>query len=83
MSRHITGQNRTQTSLFPEVLDDFVSEENPVRIIDIFVNELNLQDMGFHRVLPRKTGRPGYHPGTLLKLYIYGYLGTLGRLDEG
>lgn len=77
MSHHIQGQSRTQTTLFPEVLDDFVTEENPVRVIDLFVNEINLDSLGFHRVQPKQTGRPGYHPATLLKLYIYGYLNRI------
>lgn len=77
MSSHITGQSRTQTTLFPEALDDFVGEDNPVRIIDVFVNELSLQQMGFQRAVPKKTGRPGYHPATMLKLYIYGYLNRI------
>jgi len=77
MSHHIQGQSRTQTTLFPEVLDDFVTVENPVRVIDLFVNEINLDSLGFHRVQPKQTGRPGYHPATLLKLYIYGYLNRI------
>jgi len=77
MSHHIQGQSRTQSIRFPEVLDDFVTEDNPVRVIDVFVNEINLNSLGFHRVQPKQTGRPGYHPATLLKLYIYGYLNRI------
>jgi transposase len=74
MSNHIKGQSRTQTTLFPEALDDFVTEENPVRVIDLFVDELNLQLLGFEGVVAKHTGRPSYHPATMLTLYIYGYL---------
>lgn len=77
MSHHIQGQSRTQTTLLPEVLDDFVTEDNPVRVIDVFVNEINLESLGFNRVQAKQTGRPCYHPATLLKLYIYGYLNRI------
>lgn len=60
MSRHIKGQSRTQVTLFPEVLDDFVTEENPVRVIDVFVNGLDLMSLGFKRVNAKLTGRPGF-----------------------
>lgn len=74
MSRYIEGKSRTQMVLMPESLDDFVGEDNPVRVIDLFVDELDLQGLGFASAQPAVTGRPGYHPGLLLKLYIYGYL---------
>lgn len=77
MSNHIKGQSRTQATLFPEVLDDFIAEDNPVRVIDVFVDELNLEQMRFNRVIAKRTGRPGYHPATILKLYIYGYLNRI------
>lgn len=77
MSHHIRGKGRSQITLFPEVLDDFVSEENPVRVIDVFVDELDLAKLGFQSVIPKNTGRPGYHPAVLLKLYIYGYLNRI------
>ena len=77
MSSHIQGQDRSQATLFPEALDDFVSESNPTRVIDAFVDHLDLQDLGFNRITPASTGRPGYHPATLLKLYIYGYLNRI------
>lgn len=77
MSNHIKGQSRTQTTHFPEALDDFVTEENPVRVIDLFVDELNLQFLGFEGVVAKRTGRPGYHPATMLKLNIYGYLNRI------
>jgi len=63
----------------PEHLDDYVAVDNPVRVIDIFVDELDLASMGFTRVAPANTGRPAYHPAVLLKLYIYGYLTVFNR----
>jgi transposase len=77
MSRHIKGLSRTQATLFPEVLDDFISKENPVRVIDIFVDGLALDHLGFKNIKPKNTGRPGYHPAILLKIYIYGYLNRI------
>ncbi len=77
MKRFIEGQCRTQGALLPESLDDFVSETNPVRVIDVFVDELDLRKLGFAGVDPAATGRPAYHPGALLKLYIYGYLNRI------
>jgi transposase len=77
MSRYIEGQDRTQTILFPERLDDYLDEDNPVRAVDVFVEELDLVDLGFERAQPAGTGRPAYHPGTLLKVYIYGYLNRI------
>ena len=74
MKRFIEGVDRSQTTLFPERLEDWVSEDNPVRVIDVFVDELDLGALGFDRVVPLWTGRPAYHPSGLLKLYIYGYL---------
>lgn len=74
MSRYIKGKSRTQMVLMPKSLDDFVGEDNPVRVIDLFVDELDLQGLGFASAQPAVTGRPGYHAGLLLKLYIYGYL---------
>jgi transposase len=74
MSRFIKGQHRQQATLFPERIEDYITEENPVRFIDAFVNKLNLFELGFASVEPKATGRPAYHPSTMLKLYIYGYL---------
>src|SRR6478672_8268652 len=68
------GADRAQSTLLPESLDDWVDESNPVRVIDAFVDALNLAELGFDRVKPAVTGRPSYHPSCLLKLYIYGYL---------
>jgi transposase len=77
MSHHIKGQSRHQSTLFPEAIDDFVTEDNPIRVIDIFVDQLDLLDLGFEAVNAKETGRPGYHPATMLKLYIYGYLNRI------
>ncbi len=77
MSGFIEGSSRDQGTLFPERLDDLVAGDNPVRVIDAFVLALDLQALGFIRVQPKATGRPGYHPGVLLKLYLYGYLNRL------
>src|SRR4051812_38931906 len=74
MKRFIEGADRHQVTLLPECLDDYVGEDNPVRIVDAFVNELNLKALGFEGADPAATGRPAYHPSVLLKLYIYGYL---------
>ena len=74
MSRFIEGEERGQLSLLPTSLDDYVEEDNPVRVVDAFINELDLGTLGFAGVLPAATGRPSYHPATLLKLYLYGYL---------
>ena len=74
MSRFIEGQDRQQVTLLPECLDDFIGEDNPVRVVDAFVAELNLVELGFDRTVPARTGRPAYDPAVLLKVYIYGYL---------
>jgi transposase len=74
MSRFVEGEDRRQTTLLPSCLDDYVSEDNPARVVDVFVDELDLGTLGFDGVAPAPTGRPAYHPNTLLKLYIYGYL---------
>lgn len=77
MKRFIQGEDRTQGILLPELLDDYVAEDNPVRAIDVFVESLDLRTLGFEGVAPEATGRPAYHPSVLLKLYIYGYLNRL------
>jgi len=74
MKRFVAGQDRSQSTLFPERLDDFISEDNPVRVVDVFVDELDLAALGFEGAVAAETGRPSYHPVTLLKIYIYGYL---------
>src|SRR3982075_2240070 len=74
MKGFVQGADRQQTTLFPECLDDWVGESNPVRAVDVFVDALELRDLGFDGVDPAATGRPAYHPSPMLKLYIYGYL---------
>jgi transposase len=74
MKRFVEGTDRGQATLFPECLEDWIGEDNPVRVIDVFVEELDLGELGFDGVAPEATGRPSYHPSLLLKLYIYGYL---------
>lgn len=77
MRRFIQGENRTQVTLLPESLDDYVTDTNPVRVVDVFVAELDLGELGFEGVVPAETGRPAYHPADLLKIYIYGYLNRI------
>lgn len=74
MKRFIEGADRTQSTLLPDCLDDYIAADNPVRAVDAFVEELDLRVLGFEGAEPAATGRPGYHPAVLLKLYIYGYL---------
>jgi transposase len=74
MRRFVSGVDRGQSTLLPECLEDFIDDGNPVRVIDAFVDALDLAELGFDGVLPAATGRPSYHPSVLLKLYIYGYL---------
>jgi transposase len=71
---HIQGANRHEVILFPERLDDDIAEDNPIRFLDAFVDELDLDACGFRHAVPAATGRPGYAPGDLFKLYLYGYL---------
>jgi transposase len=77
MARYVEGWDRRQSFLLPECVDDYVDENNPVRVIEVFVDQLDLADLGFCRVVPADTGRPGYHPAVLLKLYLYGYLNRI------
>ena len=74
MKRFIQGESRTQCTLLPECLDDYIADTNPVRVVDVFVDELDLGNLEFEGVDPASTGRPSYHPAVLLKIYIYGYL---------
>jgi transposase len=74
MKRFVEGQDRSQLILLPDCLDDYVGEDNPVRIVDAFIDELVLAVLGFAGVVPEASGRPSYHPATLLKIYLYGYL---------
>ena len=83
---HITGTDRAQVLLLPDTVDDYVGPDNPVRFIDAFVDSLDLAGAGFERAEPKETGRPGYDPSDLLKLYIYGYLNRVRssrRLEGG
>src|ERR1700723_2645458 len=74
MHRLIDGEDRMQPALLPHSLEDYVDEENPVRVIEVFIDELDLAALGFSGMTPAATGRPAYHPSTLLKIYLYGYL---------
>src|SRR6266487_4873067 len=74
LRRFVEGTGRGQSTLFPECLEDWIGEDNPVRVIDVFVDEIDLAELRFGGVDPEATGRPSYHPSVLLKLYIYGYL---------
>ncbi len=73
MSGFIEGEDRFQVTMFPERLDDYVDEDSAVRVIDVFIDRLDISGLGF-RTEPNETGRPAYHPKTMLKLYVYGYL---------
>jgi len=77
MKRFILGQERTQSTLLPECLDDYVGEDSSVRVVDVFVDQLDLLGLGFEGADPAATGRPSYHPAVLLKIYIYGYLNRI------
>jgi len=77
MKRFIEGQDRSQVTLLPECLDDYIGEDNPVRVVDAFVDELDLEALGFEGATAAATGRPSYHPSVLLKLYVYGYLNRI------
>ena len=77
MKRFIEGRSRTQSTLLPDCLDDYVGEDNPVRVIEAFVGQLELKGLGFAGAEPKATGRPAYHPAVLLKIYIYGYLNRI------
>ena len=77
IKRFIEGEARTQITLRPECLDDYVAEESPVRVVDVFVDKLDLGALRFEGVDPAATARPVYHPAILLKIYVYGYLNRL------
>src|ERR1700722_4423668 len=77
MHRIVDGEDRMQQALLPHSLEDYVSEENPVRVIEVFIDELDLAALGFAGMTPAATGRPAYHPATMLKIYLYGYLNRL------
>lgn len=77
MSRFIEGQDRSQVTLLPECLDDFIADDNPVRVVDAFIGELDMVALGFEGAIPATTGRPSYHPAVMLKVYLYGYLNRI------
>src|SRR5215471_5162982 len=77
MKRFVEGEDRRQGALLPHCLDDYVTENNPVRVIEAFIDELDLATLGFDGVVPETTGRPAYHPATLLEIYLYGYLNSI------
>src|SRR5271154_2279267 len=77
MKRFVEGEDRRQATLLPDSLEDYVTEDNPVRVVDVFIDELDLEALGFSGVVPEMTGRPAYHPATLLKIYLYGYLNRI------
>ena len=77
MKRFIEGENRFQSTLFPESLEDYIAEDNAIRVVDAFVDRLDLKQLGFDRAEPSETGRPGYLPATMLKIYVYGYLNRI------
>src|SRR3984893_2739262 len=77
MSGFIDEADRNQGTWLPERVEEYVSEENPVRVIDAFIGELDLAKLGFEGMEPKPTGRPGYHPATMLKIYLYGYLNRI------
>jgi transposase len=79
MKRFVEGTDRKQSTLFPECLEDWICEDNPVRVIEAFVEGLDLTELKFCGVDPEATGRPSYHPSVLLKLYVYGYLNGCSR----
>ena len=78
MGRFVEGEDRSQSLLLPESLDDYVGEDNPVRVIEAFIEALDLSEIGFYGMTPAVTGRPAYHPSTMLKIYLYGYLSVQG-----
>lgn len=77
MGRFVEGEDRRQDFLLPALLDDYVSEDNPVRVVEAFTGELDLTALGFGGMEPATTGRPAYHPSTMLKIYLYGYLNSI------
>ena len=74
---YIKGQNRNQITLFPDTIEDYISEDNSVRIIDEYINQLEMEKLGFQRAVPTNIGRPPYDPRDLLKLYVYGYINRI------
>ena len=77
MTRFIEGENRFQATLLPQRLDEYIADDNPVRVIEAFVNRLDLKDLGFERAEPSEMGRPAYDARVMLKIYVYGYMNRL------
>ena len=77
MSRFIEDQDRSQVTLLPEFLDNYIAEDNTVPVVDAFINELDMVALGFERATPTSTGHPSYHPDAILKVYLYGYLNRI------
>jgi len=77
MGRFVEGEDRRQLLLLPESLDEYVAEDNPVRVVEVFIDALDLGALGFDGMTPAVTGRPAYHPATMLKIYLYGYLNRI------
>ncbi|APG84076.1 transposase, IS4 [Sinorhizobium americanum CCGM7] len=77
MKRFIEGEDRRQATLLPDTLEDYVTQDNPVRVIDVFIDELDLEVLGFAGTVAEATGRPSYHLATLLKIYLYDYLNRI------
>lgn len=77
MGRFVEGEDRRQDFLLPASLDDYVSEDNPVRVVEAFIGELDFPVLGFAGATPAQTGRPAYHSSTMLKIYLYGYLNRI------
>lgn len=75
--KYIQGQNRHQIALFPDCIENYIGEDNPVRVIDAFIDGLDLSKLGFIHTTPKETGRPAYDPKDLLKLYVYGYFNRI------
>lgn len=76
MKRFIEGRSRDQATLFPERIDDYIDEDSAVRVIDVFIDDLDISGLGF-KTEPNGTGRPSYHPTTMLNIYVYGYLNRI------
>ena len=77
MTRYILGSDRSQGTLLPKCLDDFITQDKTVRVVDAFISELDMVAKGFEGAKPALTGRPSYHPSVLLKVYLYGYLNRI------
>jgi len=81
MSRFVEGQARNQVTLLPECLDDYIAQDSTVRLVDAFIEELDMVALGFAGATPAATGRPSYHPSIMLKVYLYGYLNRIWSVN--